>query len=384
MGGIGILLVLLRLVIYIVKISSSSSGSGDTYRYTGPATPMPQPPEPDYILVAIKAFVVSEMSPTGVRALLSRLNVEDKEADEVVDIAQKVAKAWYAREQDTDDATGMEPVAVLQHIDDLVTYPVRKYSKPGEQYADFFRMLMGKATYEDESAYELISYMASYSSFLPPVRVSDRAQIFQMSFGGFGGRFSAARFRTIKVNDQIVNSFPYLATKSLMPLTTNEVIEWEGDTAINTEAEIKATRRDNTELSFFATDYAVNRQRYLNDTEINVRISAFAGEIREFNPQEHLRSLNIDTEAAKVPDLKGTERLSMYNFTARVVKMKEVSISKNNTAYILTLRMFENTDRQIYNIIDVFVNAENIISGEMHQNIVVRGTFWLQGELVIN
>ena len=189
------------------------------------------------------------------------------------------------------------------------------------------------------------------------------------------------RLRTIKVNDQIISSFPYLATKSLMPLAINEVIEWESHTGLNSEAEIRATRKDKTELSFFATDYAVNSARYLNNAESYVRISAFACDICEFNPNEYPRPLKV-AEPVKIPDITGTEKLSMHKFTGRVVKMKEVSISENATAYILTLRMFENSDNRLYNVIDVFVNAENIISGEIEQNSVVKGTFWLQGELV--
>lgn len=379
MGGITILLLLLRLVIYIVGRSSGHSNSRDY----GPVviTPLPQPPQPDYILVAIRAFAGSEMSPIAVKGMLLRLNVPDTDADEVIDIAQKVCKALRDKEQHTDYAADTGQVNVLQRADSTTTYPVLKTSKPAEQYAGFYKMLFGESKYQEESTHELIYFMCSYSSFLPPVKSNDRAQIFQISFGGFGGRFSAVRLRTIKVNDRIVNTFPYMATKSLMPLITSEVIEWDDNTGVNSGAEIKATRRDNTELSFFATDYAVNRERYLNNAEISVRISAFAYDICELNPHEHLRTLNI-TAPPKIPDLTGTEKLSMHKFAGRVVKMKKILISEDDTAYILTLKLFENTDRQIYNLIDVFVNAENITSGEMQQNIVVKGTFWLQGELV--
>jgi hypothetical protein len=346
--------------------------------------PIPKPPPSDFILSAIKAFVESGKKVEEVKEILRALNVQDNKVDLVVDIAEKVYKDWCDRQQKANSrsieiSSITKSVNIQERPDDIIASPVIVHLKPREQYIDFFKALIGKETYRNKSTEELLYLMTTYATFLSPVRLNGIAQIYQVSFNGFGGAYSAIKLRVIKVNDQRENFFPYLATKTSAPFKTNEVFEWESNSGFNTEAEIRGTRNDKVALSFFATDYAVNREKYLNKAEINIRISAFASYIYEFKGQDNTSS--SDTTSFVIPNLKNSGKQSMYNFTGTVLKISTSSISLKSTSYILTIRLFKNTDGQNPTTIEVFVNTENITSGRMRKNIIVKGTLWLQGEI---
>ncbi|UOE50175.1 hypothetical protein MTO98_03705 [Mucilaginibacter sp. SMC90] len=380
----GLLYPLMKLVSLLVKKGNDYIFKENDYRPADPIDSIPKSPPSDFILLAIKAFIESGKSVEEVKTMLHELNVPDDKTDLVVNIAEKVYKDWCDRKQKANSrSVGIlsttKSVNIQELPDDIIASPVIVHLKPREQYIDFFIALIGKETYRNKATEELLYLMITYATFLSPVKLNSIAQIYQVAFNGFGGAHSAIKLRVIKVNDQRENFFPYLTTKTSAPFKTNEVFEWENNSGFNTEAEIRGTRNDKVALSFFATDYAVNREKYLNKAEINIRISAFALYIYEFKGQDNTSSSN--TASVVIPNLKNSGKQSMYNFTGTVLNMSTSSISLKSTSYVLTVRLFKNTDGQNPTTIEVFVNTENIKSGRMRKNIVVKGTLWLQGEI---
>jgi hypothetical protein len=372
----GLLYPLIKLLSLLAKKCNDYIFKENDYRPTDPIDSIPKPLPSDFILLAIKAFIESGKSTKEVKNMLHGLNVPDEKIDFVVDRAQKVYTAWYDKHQKANSSVKSETIIELsQRSDDISTSSVIMHLKPKEQYADFFRALMGKEIYRIKSTDELIFLMASYTAFLPPVKFNSQAQICQSSFYGFGGKDNNVQLRVININGQRKNFFPYLATQTSMRFMTNEIFEWESN-GFNAEAEVKGKRDDKTELSFFATDYAVNKEKYLNHAEINICISAFAFHIYELKAPKNTLSSNII-----IPDLNSSEKHSLYNFTGFVLRLKAAPISPKFTGWILTIKLFENGDGQIPTTIDVFVNTENITSGKMRKNIIVKGTLWLQGEI---
>lgn len=63
-----------------------------------------------------------------------------------------------------------------------------------------------------------------------------------------------------------------IRTNYTLPFETKKIIEWSH--IANMEAEIQGGGRDTFGLSFFATDYAINKRKYKSKKNLNIKISA--------------------------------------------------------------------------------------------------------------
>lgn len=286
-------------------------------------------------------------------------------------MAQKVYEALHNKQRQNNIEISDIPIGKLIIPDSIVFH-----LKPREQYANFFRALVGKNAYRDKSTKDVIYVMATYAGFLPPIMNNNSVQICQTSFDGFGGQKHAVQLRTINVNGQRKNFFPYLSTKTVMTFSTQEIHEWESDKGFNTEAEIKGIVADKIALSFFAADYAVKKDAYCIKASLKVHLSAFAFEVYCLKTENERLTANKAPGITLSPKIVGCHNL--YDFTGYVLIVKAARISLKNTGYIVSIKLF---DHDLLNIVDVFVNAENIISGQIKRNIMVKGTLWLQGEI---
>lgn len=211
---------------------------------------------------------------------------------------------------------------------------------------------------------------------MPPIALNEQIQIYQTSFEGFGGRNHAVQLRAVKVNGQRKNFFPYLITQTATSFSIQEIHEWESNKGFNTEADIKGTVANKLAFSFFAADYAVNKGTYFSNARLKVRLSAFAFEAYWFKTE------NERLVAKKAPGIvlspKGVGSLSLYDFTGHVLKVKAAPVSLKYTGCIVSVKLLDDDWNAT---LDIFINTENITSGIMKRDIMIKGTLWLQGEI---
>lgn len=368
---------LFMLLLFLIKLVQTHGNKLFTYKSSSPIDKTPEPPRADFITSAISEFIKrgsdDEYTLQDAKYLLRDLRVPAENIDFIVETAQKVYKVLEDEDQGVN-------IKIEGGLSNKIIPPdaINVCLKPGGVFAAFFVALMGKDTYQVESTKELIYMMAIYAGFLPPVIYDDKVQICQTVFEGFGGKKHAVQLRSIKINGQLESFFPYLATQTVISFTVNRVSEYETNKEFNAQAKISGTIADKTALNFFATDYAVNKAKYIVDAPINIHVSAFALEAYWFKTENERLWASKAPGIALVPNESG--KGCLYDFTGYLLSAKAAPVSLKPTGCMVSIKLYDGDEAEC---IDVFVNTENITSGQMKRNIMVKGTLWLQGEIAI-
>lgn len=185
----------------------------------------------------------------------------------------------------------------------------------------------------------------------------------------------------ISVDDNPRTILPVIKTDYVLDVVNKEINEWEN--IENLEAIITGNGRDTFGLTYFATDYAENREKYLSKKEHKIKISgiAFVLDISKVD--------NTDGEVKYSEDFtmympnNDLPNYACFDFIGQLEDFKETFFFENNSqkGYIMKVRLITNPDIKDFFTIDIFVTQENMRFNDLTKGMKITGMFQMQGQI---
>jgi hypothetical protein len=187
--------------------------------------------------------------------------------------------------------------------------------------------------------------------------------------------------KSVTYMDRPTTILPVVKTDYAIDVVNKEINEWEN--VDNLEAIISGGGRDTFGLTYFATDYAENREIYHSKKELKMNISGIAF------------VLDISTIDKSDGELKYSEDFTMYmpnndlpnyacfDFVGQLEDFKETFLleDKGLKGYLMKVRLITNSDMKDFFTIDIFVTPENMRIKELTKGMKLTGMFQMQGQI---
>lgn len=241
-------------------------------------------------------------------------------------------------------------------------------------------MWSGVLGFERLNSKEGKQLLMEYSAFAlstEVVRSNDEILITEVSFKNIA-------FRGIKTRDDASRSiYPVVNTQYIIDVENKHIYEWAHVNGI--EAVISGNGRNTFGLTYFATDYALNKKKYHSIQKHNLQLSGIIYVLEEggidlgnIDP-----SLKVaDNFVAYLPN-KELAETGCFDFTGILEKFEEVNILRDVSAkgYMLKVKLINNPDLPDFFTIDMFVNKENMRFQKLKNGMKLKGLFQLQGQI---
>jgi hypothetical protein len=174
----------------------------------------------------------------------------------------------------------------------------------------------------------------------------------------------------ISMNDNPVTILPVVKTNKIVHVENTEICEWEN--IFNLEAIISGTGKDTFGISYFATDYAENRNRYLSEKKLNIKLSGIA-----FVMDTHSEAYTAYLPSKDLPDY------GCFDFLGVLLDFRETSLleGEGHKGFILTVKLITDPDIEDFFSLDIFVTQENMRFEGLTKGMKVSGMFQMQGQI---
>jgi hypothetical protein len=246
-------------------------------------------------------------------------------------------------------------------------------------HGDNFGGLLGFEYLNSNSGGQFINEMIALASIQTPTLENPIVKINEIGLNNS----KIIKIRTIIKNGNVSNgtvlsAYPYIKTKYSLPFETKKIIEWSH--IANMEAEIQGGGRDTFGLSFFATDYAINKRRYKTEKKLNIRISA-VGLVLDKSDLTGINGTPLSPDFSTYMPSKDIPSPTYFDFIGVLVDYKECQISNDNLGYIINVKLINEEDDPDFFTIDLFINKQNMRFSDLAIGMKVAGALWLQGEI---
>jgi hypothetical protein len=178
-----------------------------------------------------------------------------------------------------------------------------------------------------------------------------------------------------------VTFLPVIKTDYILEVVNKEICEWENSN--NLEAIVTGNGRNEFGLTYLATDYAENRELYLTQKELRIKVSgiAFVLDVSKLNEQdvEHMYSEDL-TMYLPSKDLPNN---ACFDFIGHIEDFKTTEFLEFNKqeGYIMKIRLITKPDFLDFFTIDMYVTQENMRFKELQKGMKVSGMFQMQGQI---
>ena len=172
-------------------------------------------------------------------------------------------------------------------------------------------------------------------------------------------------------------AFPVLETLEVTPFEIKEILEWEH--VQNTEAQIAGGGEKRFALTFYATDYLINREKYRTQKQLNVNLSGLGYVIKSAKEMPENFSEKF---SGYMPSEHGDD---IFDFVGPILKIKIKKTKEGDVkGYILQIGLVQDMDGTGYSFApEIYFNAENMRLETMEKGDKVTGAFWLHGCLAL-
>jgi len=345
----------------------------------------------DYLVMATNALINKGKKPQDVKMMLMAKTLPQETAIVVIEKAQGICEKWLA---------GLSADEKIKHEEKIKSFnapmmtlfrgaavhpSIYKFSKSGHSLSSYWGSLMGDVSFRQlKTSKETLFLLAASTSASKPVKASEHADISESSFEELGGSDFAPFIRTITVRGDTTDILPYLPTDITTPFEIKRIGEWKSvhDSGYITNAEITGVANSAFDIGFVATDYATNQDMYKTQPHLNIRLSAFAFVIEDWQKENDLVD-RLGNPIGLLPDNEDG-RLSGYDFTGKVLEEKSATIYNESYGSVLTLKIITAGNPSNDFVLDVFVNSGNLKATNSTMNMIVRGKLWMQGEIAGN
>ena len=225
---------------------------------------------------------------------------------------------------------------------------------------------------------KLLTKYIKLSLYKNPVFIKNETKIYQTMLQTDEITNKRLGIRTIKHAKNILSAYPYLQTNYTVPFRTKQIFEWSHNK--NLEAEIKGTGRNTFGFCFFATDYAVNKNIYKSREKIDVKVSAICLTLHKSNLTE-IYGQKLNKEFTSYLPNEHLSNPSYYDFIGILVDFNQVNLTKNNTGYIIKVKLINENSNPDFFTVDMFINKENMRIKRLEKEMKIMGVLWFQGEI---
>jgi hypothetical protein len=330
-----------------------------------------------YIEMAANALINDGRKADEVKMILLGNGLHKDHMDVVMEKAERRYKNWLG-EIGTQSASSSNQEQQLSNKQSAGAETVVKITTMAdEDHALHYSALIGFKRYYDLSGRKIIYAVARDTLASTLVIVDGDIAIKQASFGRYGGTEDHLFLRIITVSNQQQAVYPYLKATNHVGFKSRQITEWANSDPI-IEAEIEGEWNNSLTLCFFATDYAVNKSIYKSNSNINIKLSAFAFDLEQSERNEN----RLDQKAKGLWPVTGYKHPSYFSFEGVILDIKPAPVDKLSDGCIISLILVNSgylpgSDL----IIDTYVSAGNIKAATIQKSMLVTGTLWVQGEL---
>lgn len=246
-------------------------------------------------------------------------------------------------------------------------------------HGDNFGGLIGFSNLEQEEGREWINEGVGLAYDQISRIENDEFRIAEASFEEGGKvKMRAVIFKDGPYKGEILSAFPYVETDYSLPFKTKRITEWSH--ADFKEAEIEGGGRDTFELSFYATDYAVNEERYKSEQQLNIKLSA-VGLVLDKSDLTAIEGVPFSPDFCSFMPNKEVPSPSYYDFIGVLNSFKKCKIKEGNYGYLMQVKLINKADDPNFFTIDLFINEANMRFTDVKPGMKITGAFWLQGEI---
>lgn len=192
--------------------------------------------------------------------------------------------------------------------------------------------------------------------------------------------FPDSSFVAVMLDGKSNSIIPVIKTDYIVPVENKEINEWEQVNDL--EAVIRGSGRDTFGVTYFATDYAVNRDQYLSQRKLNIKLSGIVFVLDIYKGSRD-KELNFADDFCGYFPNKDLKQYGCFDFIGILEDFKETTYLHDNPAkaYLLKVRLINQPDAKDFFTIDMFVNPENMRFTELTKGMKLTGMFQLQGRI---
>ncbi len=245
-------------------------------------------------------------------------------------------------------------------------------------HGDNFGGLIGFGFLNSENGRNLIKEYSAFSLVQKPIMTKGDLGIHQTIFQEDKGINKRLGIRTVKSGENMLSAYPYLQTNYTIPFTTRQILEWSH--IGNLEAEIKGGGRDTFGFGFFATDYAVNGNKYKSNKNLNIKVSAI-GLVLDKSDVAEIGGQKVSEEFASYMPSQDIPRPTYYDFIGVLIDFKPVNITEENGGFIVKVKLINEESNPDFFTVDMFINKGNMRIESIEKGMKITGALWFQGEI---
>lgn len=193
--------------------------------------------------------------------------------------------------------------------------------------------------------------------------------------------FDDVKFRVLSGNGMAKTIIPVIKTDYFIDVENKFISEWEN--VDNLEAVITGAGRDTFGITYFATDYAENRELYLKQKKHMVKITGIVY-VMDIYTNDDEGELKYSPEYTAYFPNKDLAQCGCFDFIGEVEDLKETGLLEDGAlkGYIMKVRLVNNPDVKDFFTIDMYVVPENMRFEGLRKGMKVTGMFQMLGELV--
>lgn len=241
---------------------------------------------------------------------------------------------------------------------------------------DFWGGMLGFDYFRSNSPNELYEFIAFAQEEGVSLKNDEAISVKEVTF-------DRLTLRVVNEHAQMRTSFPTVQTMYAIDVKHAQIDEWENTN--NLEAIVYGKGRDTFAIRYYATDYAINRDKYLQNKFHKVHLSAIL----------YVLDIPSDEQEGK-GDVKFTDDFCMYmpsqeaaefgcfDFVGILEGIEEAQYFDNSqhSGYILKIRLVNHEEIKDFFTIDMFVNQKNMRFSDLIVGMKLTGMFQLLGEIV--
>ncbi|WP_276380553.1 hypothetical protein [Flavobacterium sp. H4147] len=241
---------------------------------------------------------------------------------------------------------------------------------------DMWAGVFGFDRLNSEEGRNFLTIHSTFVLFQEPVKSNNEVLISEYASDNIIFRGVKKTYNTTRT------AFPVLKTDFFVDVINKQINEW--DNIDNLEAVITGNGRDTFGLIYFATDYAINKEKYHSNKKLNIELSGIIYTLEISNmPETTADGPNYSEDFTMyMPNSKRSE-FGYFDFIGQLESFREIDILDNrpSSGYILKIRLITNNDIPDFFTIEMFVNKENMSFENLEIGMKLSGLFQLQGQI---
>jgi len=182
-------------------------------------------------------------------------------------------------------------------------------------------------------------------------------------------------FLSITRKQKIQTSYPIVKSTVTVDSISKTIKEWKHVNGI--EAQIEGKCKNTFGISYFATDYLKNKEKYASTLAQDIQLSGVAYSIHSATPMEGFAENFVGYTPSKEYG-----KFSVIDFVGEIVDLKHLQIPEYSIeGYIARIRLIQMDEDKDFFCLDTFVNKSTIQTEEFEIGNRISGMIWIQGRI---